>query len=290
MNRRDFLLSSAVSAIAPSLVSDSFQFAHVTDLHIQPELRAAEGCRQCIQVVNNCKPDFVACGGDLVFDAAETPATRARLVYDLYQETIKGVSAPIHHVIGNHDVFGVATASGVTPNDPMYGKRMFEDRIGHLYHQFAHKGWHFFFLDSIFLKGERYIGRIGDDQLEWLKRELAAIPANRPLVAVTHIPLVTAFPQYASSPSAPESLHIVNGREVLELFASHNLKAVLQGHTHVRETVLYNGCQFITSGAVCGNWWRGLRFGHPEGFGLITVRNGELTWEYRTYGFHAVSA
>jgi 3',5'-cyclic-AMP phosphodiesterase len=82
----------------------------------------------------------------------------------------------------------------------------------------------------------------------------------------------------------------VNGREVLELFASHNLKAVLQGHTHVRETVLYNGCQFITSGAVCGNWWRGLRFGHPEGFGLITVRNGELTWEYRTYGFHAVSA
>jgi hypothetical protein len=51
-----------------------------------------------------------------------------------------------------------------------------------------------------------------------------------------------------------------------------NPKMVLQGHTDIRESVIYNGCQFITSGAVCGRWWKGPREGHPRGFGVLTVR------------------
>jgi Icc protein len=289
MNRRAFLTSAAVGAALSqrAAASDSFRFVHMTDLHIQPELRAAEGCRACIQRVNGLDPDFVISGGDQVFDAAETALPRAKLVYDLYRETIKPLTKPVHHVIGNHDVFGVGLASGVTPSDPLYGKRIFEDRIGKRYFSFVHKNWQFFFLDSIFLTGHSFVGRIDDDQLSWLQSELKSTPADRPLVLITHVPLVTAFPQYATSPAPPETLHVVNAREVLEMFRPLNLKAVLQGHTHVREKVVYNGCQFITSGAVCGNWWRGARFGHPEGFGLLTVHNDELSWEYLTYGFRA---
>jgi len=294
MKRRAFLSSGLSSAVAGAAlahragaVTPSFRFVHATDMHIQPELRAAEGCRACIRVVNSLAPDFVISGGDLVFDAAATPLPRAKLVYDLYRETTKPLTVPIYHVVGNHDVFGIAAASGAAPSDPMYGKRMFEDRIGKRYFSMSHKGWHFLFLDSVFLKGDSFIGRVDDDQLTWLETELAAIPKGRPLVIVTHIPLVTAFPQYASSPAPPETLHVTNAAEVLNLLWSRNLKAVLQGHTHVRENVLYNGCQFITSGAVCGNWWRGPRFGHPEGFGVITMSGEELHWEYRTYGFQA---
>jgi Icc protein len=82
-------------------------------------------------------------------------------------------------------------------------------------------------------------------------------------------------------------LVVTNSRDVLNLLWPYNLKAVLQGHTHIREIVNYSGRQFITSGAVCGNWWKGIRMGHPEGFGVLTVKNGEISWRYETYGFRA---
>jgi hypothetical protein len=38
---------------------------------------------------------------------------------------------------------------------------------------------------------------------------------------------------------------------------------------------------------VCGNWWKGPRDGHPEGFAVLTVRGDEVQWRYETYGFIA---
>jgi hypothetical protein len=42
---------------------------------------------------------------------------------------------------------------------------------------------------------------------------------------------------------------------------------------------------FITSGAVCGNWWKGLWLGNPEGFAMLTVKGENISWRYETYGF-----
>ncbi len=59
---------------------------------------------------------------------------------------------------------------------------------------------------------------------------------------------------------------VANAPEVLEIFDHANVIAVLQGHTHVNEIVAYKNTQYITSGAVCGNWWHGprLRAPHPR--------------------------
>jgi len=60
----------------------------------------------------------------------------------------------------------------------------------------------------------------------------------------------------------------------------------LQGHTHVVEECTYMGTQYITGGAVCGDWWKGKRLGrHPEGFGVVTVQNDSLTYRYVPYGW-----
>ncbi len=64
--------------------------------------------------------------------------------------------------------------------------------------------------------------------------------------------------------------------------------AVLQGHTHVNEIVSYKGTQYITSGAVCGNWWHGPRMGTPEGFTVVSLREGRISTRYETYGFRSV--
>ena len=48
MDRRSFLAAPIAAAAAPTPASKAkFSFLHLTDLHIQPEQRATEGCRQC---------------------------------------------------------------------------------------------------------------------------------------------------------------------------------------------------------------------------------------------------
>jgi hypothetical protein len=80
----------------------------------------------------------------------------------------------------------------------------------------------------------------------------------------------------------------VNGPAAIKLFEGHNVLAVLQGHTHVNERVDWHGVPYITSGAVCGNWWHGTRLGTPEGFTVVTVADGKLSTRYETTGFKSV--
>jgi 3',5'-cyclic-AMP phosphodiesterase len=295
MDRRSFLTVSAVGTVGALLpetavAADNFSFVHFTDVHIQPELHAGEGTRKCIARINALKPDFSICGGDLVFDACAVGKPRANQVFDLYAEAIKPLQMPVHTIIGNHDVFGISTNGGVAPADPMYGKRMFEDRIGPLYSSFDHKGWHFVLLDSIRngTPGREFIGHISDEQIAWLKNDLAGMKPGAKLVVVTHIPLVSSVLQLVADPGRAADIFLVtNSQAVLSVLWPYKPKLVLQGHTHIRETVVYNGCQFVTSGAVCGNWWKGPREGHPEGFGVLTVRGDDVQWRYETYGFVA---
>jgi 3',5'-cyclic AMP phosphodiesterase CpdA len=294
LTRREFLRGAGALALAPGLAlrgfaesggesraawdRESFSFAHFTDIHIEPELRAAAGTAACFDRLNALQPEFALCGGDLLFD--------------LYGETSRRLSMPVHSVPGNHDVFGLSNQSGIPASDPLYGKKMFEDRIGPRYSAFAYKGWHFLLLDSIGITPQReFIGRVDEEQLAWLRTELAAIGPSKPIIVLTHIPLLSAVLQIVPDPwKSPSTYLVTNAPEVLGLLAPYNVKAVLQGHTHIRENVIYNGCQFLTSGAVCGNWWKGPRCGHPEGFAMVTVKDGAVSWRYETYGFVAVGA
>jgi 3',5'-cyclic-AMP phosphodiesterase len=231
-------------------------------------------------------------GGDHVYDALSVDHTRASTVFDLYQKTQQSLEMPLHHAIGNHDVFGVSTKSGASPADPGFGKKMYEDRVGRTYYSFDHKGWHFFVLDSIQPTEDRmWEARIDEKQLAWLKEDLAHAGEKTPIIGVTHVPLVTAFATYANDVVAPQkynTLTVANAPQVVAAFEGHNVVAVLQGHTHVNEVVLHNNTQYITGGAVCGNWWHGLRMGFPEGFTVVSVRDGKISTRYETYGFKSV--
>jgi len=94
------------------------------------------------------------------------------------------------------------------------------------------------------------------------------------VVLVTHIPFFSIFPalQNGSTQAVSSSVVIANSKQVLDFCADYNIKLILQGHLHVVEDHRYKGTQYITSGAVCGNWWKGVRKGHPEGFAVYTRR------------------
>ncbi len=287
------MLRPAAAEPAAVKSAGSFDFVFFTDTHLQPELRAAEGCAQCFRKISALRPDFAISGGDLVFDANAVTKERATQLFSMYAEAERLLDRPIYHAIGNHDVFGIDRRSGAATGTAGYGKRLFEDRIGSTYRSFDHQGYHFILLDSIHLTGDTkaWEGRVDDRQLAWLEADLAKSGPNVPVIVTVHVPLVTSF--YSLQPvqdpaSLPQQI-VVNAHEVLQRLEPYPVLAVLQGHTHINECVLYKDCQYLTSGAVSGNWWKGSRWGHPEGFTVVSLREGKLTHRYETYGFKSVS-
>ncbi len=309
LDRRHFLslatLAAAAhtlpaSAPAPAVSPGSLKLVFFTDTHIQPELQAGEGTALAMQKIRSLKPDLCIQGGDHCFDLAAVPRDRSLMLLDLYtktEQTLNGI--PIHHVIGNHDVFGRVPSTGVQPADPLYGKKAFEQRFNtKTYRSFDEKGYHIILLDSIQITPEREFDAMIDPvQLAWLAADLAATPAGTPMIVVSHVPLVSAAPQYslpddkaakAAAYQALTNLHgflVGNARQVIDLFEGHRVIAVLQGHTHINETVFWRDVPYITSGAVSGNWWRGSRWGTPEGFTVLELGAGAVHWRYETYGW-----
>jgi 3',5'-cyclic AMP phosphodiesterase CpdA len=311
MNRRQFLSQSVLaagaailpnpmpSAAAPEAHPGDFDFFFITDTHLEPELDAAHGCAMAFRKAAALHADFAIQGGDHVFDALAVDRNRAHSLFDLYAQTEQALGLQVHHTIGNHDQFGLFAKSGVEANSAGYGKQMFIERLGPTYYSFDHKGYHFVVLDTVQPTSDRsWEARIDQPQIDWLASDLAKLPVGTPIVVTGHVPLVTAFSAYTApnaaggSGATPVSTHpqlsVANAYEVLPLLEKYNVLAVLQGHTHINEVVSYRGIEYITSGAVSGNWWRGTRMGTPEGFTVVSLRGGKLTHRYETYGFKSV--
>jgi Icc protein len=322
LNRRNFLSSAAFAAgatLLPGIAKNaaafspatahkpthagpgSFDFVFLTDTHLQPELAAADGCAMAFKKVNSLPADFVIQGGDHVFDSMSVGRERVDLVNSLYTQTEQAIGKPIHHTIGNHDLFGVLPASGLKPDAPGFGKKLFTELHGPTYYSFDHKGYHFVVLDTVQPTDDRnWEARIDDSQLTWLTADLEKLPAGTPVIAACHCPLITAASEYAepnaksgsgvavTSAIVHPQLSVGNAWQVIPILEKHNTLAVFQGHTHINEVIQFRGIHYVTSGAVCGNWWHGTRWGIPEGFTVVSLRNGKIDWRYETYGFQSI--
>jgi 3',5'-cyclic AMP phosphodiesterase CpdA len=299
MHRRTLLRGTLAAPLAPlalrraAAAPESFTFALLGDCHIRPELDAVRGCTLCFEQVSASPVDFVIQNGDHIEDALETNRARATMLMDLYQQTERAhLRKKVYHVLGNHDCLGVFPASGIAPDAPEYGKRFYTDRFGPRYYAFDHKGVHFVVLDSVGITADRsYEGRVDAEQMAWLAADLAAQPAGAWIIAVTHIPLVTAMRCYEPESwlNTPHNwTNVVNAREVLRILTAHKVLAVLQAHSHVYERIELNGMAFITTGAVAGADWRGSFLGTPEGYTEVTVAGRAVHSRYRSYGFTSV--
>jgi 3',5'-cyclic AMP phosphodiesterase CpdA len=270
---------------------ESFTFAFLTDIHVQPEKNATEGFKKAIEAVNERKPDFVITGGDLIMDALGQTYGRADSLYNLYDETAMNFSMPVYNTMGNHEVFGYYESSGVDSTHALYGDKLYQERLGNRYQAFDHKGWRFYIFDSIDEWEEGgYYGYIDEEQINWLKEDLANVDPETPICISVHIPFITVTTQINNGSMAQNSrgLVITNSKEVLDLFADHNLKLVLQGHLHVYEDLYINDIHFITGGAVSGSWWNGPRGEMEEGFLMVELKGDRVSSEYIDFGWEVV--
>jgi Icc protein len=270
--------------------ADEFTFAFLTDIHLQPELNAVEGFRKAIDTINQLAPDFVLTGGDLVMDALDQTYGRVDSLYKLYIQVSKEFNMPVYNAMGNHEIYGWHRHEEGIADNPEYGKKMFENRIGKRYYSFDHKGWHFIVMDGIELGEDGYYyGHVDNDQIGWLKGDLEKVDKKTPIAVITHIPFITVQTQLTKGTLEPnpKGLVITNGRDVLLNFLDYNLKLVLQGHLHFLEDInVQNEVHFITGGAICGRWWNNKINSWPqEGFLLVRVKGEEFEWEYVDYGW-----
>jgi 3',5'-cyclic AMP phosphodiesterase CpdA len=262
-----------------------------TDVHAHVDWNAPTALARAARAINAEKPGLVIGGGDLIYDGFETTAATADPQWDVYMEMHRSISARVEPVLGNHDLVAVRPEDGTEPSaDP---RSVFRSRFGldRTWRVIDSKGYRFFLLDSIEISDDElmYHGGISTEQLSWLASELGRTDTDTPLVLVTHIPLLSAIPQATKGAITPlEANHlVVNNREVLELFAEHNLLLVLQGHLHAEEMLRWRDTTFVTCGAICGNKWRGPRYGTPEGFGVVTLKSNRVDWKYKSYGWEA---
>lgn len=271
-------------------VEDGFSFAFLTDIHLQPEKNAVAGFRQAIDTVNKLNPDFVITGGDLVMDALDQTYGRVDSLYTLYKEVSSELNMPVYNSVGNHEVYGWHRAEEGIESNPDFGKKMFEKKMGDRFYSFDHKDWHFIILDAIYRSEEgHYIGKIDQEQMEWLVEDLNKIDKETPIAITVHIPFITSATQLREGALAAnsEGSVITNSRDVLLLFREYNLKLVLQGHLHFNEDLYVgNDVHFITGGAVSGRWWSNRPGDFPEeGFMMIHVKGEELSSEYVDFGW-----
>ncbi|MDB6013421.1 MAG: metallophosphoesterase [Gammaproteobacteria bacterium] len=122
----------------------------------------------------------------------------------------------LHTTPGEHDV---ADAS-VTEYFSRYGKAS-QDRG---YYSFDHHGVHFISLINVLNFKPNGLGNLGQEQLEWLEKDLRGRSASTPIVVFAHMPLWTVY--------APWGWGTGDADQAMSYLSRFGSVTVLNGHIH----------------------------------------------------------
>jgi len=303
--------SVAPSAVGPSAASAAtvqrsdrtIRLAHLTDVHVQPELAAEKGFAACLRHVQALPdpPEMILFGGDCVMDVFAQTADRARTVADSWRRVLAAeCSLPTAAAIGNHDVWGWnKPKSGTSGNEPTWGKAWAEDLLAldRRYYSREVGGWHIVVLDSTFSRGDDYVARLDEEQFEWLAADLATTPISTPVAVLSHIPILSAASfldgqnERSGDWQVPGAWMHIDLRRIKDLFLRHpQVKLCLSGHLHLIDEVRYNGVSYVCNGAVSGAWWKGDHQECQPGYGLVDLyADGSFSCQYQAFGWDADS-
>ena len=220
------------SAEAADDAAGDFSFVQVSDTHIgfkgQANSDPTATLRQLLDRINTLKPApaFLLHTGD------QTHGQKAG-AFDQVAEMLKGVKTErIFYVPGEHDVF--------LDGGKEYLSRFGKGTVGeHGWQSFDYKGTHFVGLVNVLkYKGEG-MGALGQDQIEWLEKDLAPRSASTPIVVFAHVPLWSVYPQWGWVTEDAE-----RALTYLKRFGS---VSVLNGHIHQVLTKVEGNVRFHTA-------------------------------------------
>ncbi|MEZ6073754.1 MAG: calcineurin-like phosphoesterase family protein [Pirellulales bacterium] len=222
--------------------------------------------------------------GDIVFDDLD--------VFDALNRTVALIGIPWYNVMGNHDI-------NYDAKDDRHSDETFERVYGPPYYSFDHGPVHFIVLDDIewFIpeagengqQGEgQYRGGLGEEQMAFVRNDLAMIPEDQLVVLMMHIPLTDVRDRH----------------ELYRLIEKRPFCISISGHTHYHEhRFIHHEDGFmgpkphhhIINVTVCGSWWTGapdergiphtlMRDGAPNGYSIISFDGTDYRLDFKAAG------
>ena len=214
--------------------------------------------------------------GDIVFDDLN--------VFDPVNKTIALIGIPWYNVIGNHDI-------NMDARHDHHSDETFERVYGPPYYSFDYGQVHFLVLDNIewYIPDEgangTYRGGLHEEQMEFIRNDLAIIPEDQLVVLLMHIPLT----------------HVRNQEELFRLIENRPFCISISGHTHYHEhrfLTKEDGWQgpephhHIINVTVSGSWWSGapdergiphtlMRDGAPNGYSIISFDGTKYRLDFK---------
>ena len=243
-------LVQVVSAATGPRASEPFSFAIITDSHLfsQANHKFDKSLADAVQRVNSLStpPDFVLFAGDIAQNGTEDQLVKG-------QKILSALKMPVKFIPGEHDWY---LDMGKTWRG-LFGKETWS---------FDHKGVHFVGLNSILVKdfwtgaGLGPAQRMGvmemlespiagpwgvqEAQLEFLRKDTAALPVDTPVVLFTHSPLWDYYPRWNFQTSDSPQI-----REILARF-----EHVMSFHGHVHQTIYNRIGNLSSAGALSTSW------------------------------------
>lgn len=210
------VLSSRAFGQEPAAKSD-FSFAQISDSHIgfkkPPNTDVTATLKRAIDKINALKdaPSFVLHTGDLTH--LSLPAE-----FDTVGEVLKGVrGGNVLCVPGEHDLIG-------DDGRKLYLERHGKGTRGDGWYSFDFRGVHFIGLVNAMSLKPGGLGTLGNDQLDWLKKDVADLAASTAVVVFAHVPLWTVYEKWGWGTR--------DGAQALELLKRFGSVTVLNGHIH----------------------------------------------------------
>ncbi len=183
------LIGAAAAAETPQI---GLTFVQISDSHIgfhqppnpDPQATLAEAIDKIKAMPN--QPAFLVHTGDISHTSKEEQ-------WDGADQVIKGANRQVFYIPGEHDV---ADAD----NGKAYLARYGKGSQGKGWYSFDMGGVHFIGLINVFnfQPGFKSAGlaTLGDEQLEWLEKDVDHLSASTPIVVMAHLPMWTIYQQW----------------------------------------------------------------------------------------------
>jgi hypothetical protein len=191
---------------------DDFYFVQLSDAHWgfsgPPNPDAANTLRKAVASVNALAtpPDFIVFTGDLTHTTDDPMERRRRLAG--FRDIVSALKVrQLRFIPGEHDA---ALDRGAA----------YREFFGDTFYSFDHKGVHFIALDNVSDPG----AKLGEQQLAWMKADLAARPAGSPIVVLTHRPLFDLAPKWDWATR--------DGQQAIDILLAYPKVTVFYGHIH----------------------------------------------------------
>lgn len=264
--------------LKPQAESTAFDVALVADTQASNGRELDYVRRELAAGLGKVAPVFAIHHGDVMGDDLD-------LLVD-YRNIVTETGLLWHHCPGNHDL-DLAAADTCDAFDT------WKREIGPPHYAFQYSGATFLVLNNVEyfgkgaapIEGRLYRGRIGDDQLAFVRNVLQHVSKDQLIVVSMHIPLVSfENPDCAADNTSDR-------RELMRILSGFPHTVSFSGHSHTTEhhyldardgyqQALPHHHHVLT--AFCGSWWggpldgRGIpvsdsRDGSPRGFHMLRV-------------------